>query len=264
MIHLIGVFDETVNLYSSLFESKSSNSELAIDDQALKPYLMTTEVQWALSSCIDHLGTVRNLVVSDCIPNVAAFTLIRSALEQGALAIWCLDPDDAKERRRRIFLQSARSAKLADDALADLQPAAHPSFESKLEKINTLARVIGVEPIKQNECSAAKIKSRITEIGAIMRSLGLGSEEVNLISTAWQVTSGIAHANTFAGLMLLNRSAVVTYAETESVGLKMSTSEVEIARLFQLSTWVLLIALDVTKFRLGLTDNKYSRIKDLP
>ena len=264
MINLIGVFDETVKIYGSLFESKLQNSDISIDDQALKPYLMTTEVQWALASCIDHLETVRNLVVSNCIPNVAAFTLIRSAIEQGTLAIWCLDPDDPQERRRRVLLQAARSAKLGDDALADIPTTSGAAFESKLKKINTLASKLKVAPIEKSEYSMAKIKNRVAEIGELIQSLGLGSKDVNLISTAWRVTSGIAHANTFAGLMLLNRSAVVTYPETDSVGVRMFTSEVEIARLFQLSSWVLQIALDVTRFRLGLSDKKYSKIQELP
>lgn len=253
-------FDALVEEYSSTFMHRSPISSMAIDDQALKPYLLTTEVQYALSSSIDHLQTIRNLTAVDLIPNLATYTLVRSALEHASLAMWFLDPDDQQERRRRVLLQAARGAKLLGNALEDIEISANPSFAAKLLKINTKAESLGLSLITNAEIQTPGIKARVRWSGQILQALGVGSDGINLISTVWQSASGIAHANSSAGLILLNRRALEDHSETKSTTFHISTSEVEIASLFQLSLYFLTTVLHLAKHRNGLDASKYPRL----
>ncbi len=250
-------FEGLVQEFSSAFELKNIGQTFATDDLALKPYLLTTEVQFALSSCIDHLQTLRNLTVCDLIPNLAAYTLVRSAIEHASLAMWYLDPEDPDERRRRVLVQSATGATLLAKALEDIGVSGTPSLETKLGKISEKAVSLGLEPVSQAEIKRSSIKDRVRWSGVVLQGLGVGSEGSNLISTVWQSASGIAHANSSAGLMLLNRRALVDHEETKSTTFHISTSEVEVARLFQLSIYLLETVLHLVKFREGLEADKY-------
>jgi hypothetical protein len=250
-------FDVLVFEFSSCFQRRSMASDFGLDDLALKPYLLTTEVQYALSSCIDHLQTIRNLTAVDLVPNLAAYTLVRSALEHASLAMWFLDPDDDKERRRRVLVQAARGAKLIGNALEDIDISANPTFDVKLAKINKKALALGLSPVTKSEIQTPGIKARVRWSGQVLQTLGVGSDRINLISTVWQSASGIAHANSSAGLMLLNRRALEGHRETNSTTFHMSTSEVEIASLFQLSLYFLTTVVHLAKHRQGLDDVKY-------
>jgi hypothetical protein len=73
----------------------------------------------------------------------------------------------------------------------------------------------------------------------VIHSLGVGSDGSNLISSVWQSASGIAHANSWAALMLLNTRALVDYEHKQSKTFHISTGEAEISRIFQLSFLVL-------------------------
>lgn len=250
-------FDALVEEYLSTFMHRSPLSTIAMDDQALKPYLLTTEVQYALSSCIDHLQTVRNLAAVDLLPNVATYTLFRSALEHASLAMWLLDPDDQSERRKRVLVHAATGAKLLDSALEDIENAFSTSFEAKLSKINAKASSLGLDIVTKSDIRSSGIKSRVAWSGMLLQTLGVGSSGSNLISTVWQSASGIAHANSPAALMLLNRRALVDHEDTQSTTFYISTSEVEISRIFQLSLYLLESVLHLAKFRTGLEMSKY-------
>ncbi|WP_138315007.1 hypothetical protein [Rhodoluna limnophila] len=250
-------FDALVLEFSSTFQHRSMTSAIGLDDLALKPYLLTTEVQYALSSCIDHLQTIRNLTATDLIPNLAAYTLVRSALEHASLAMWFLDPDDPQERRRRVLVQAARGAKLLCNALEDIEISANPTLEVKLKKINNTVVSLGLSPITNSEIQTPGIKARVRWSGQVLQDLGVGSDGINLISTVWQSASGIAHANSSAGLMLLNRRALEDHDETSSTTFHISTSEVEIASLFQLSLYFLTTVVQLAKYRQGLASVKY-------
>lgn len=80
-----------------------ADSELASDDQ-IWPWAPPTSLCLAsLGSAREHLHAIRLLVDSgELFPSVTS-TLARSALMSGAIAVWMLAPDDAKERRRRML-----------------------------------------------------------------------------------------------------------------------------------------------------------------
>ena len=257
LLSLFQDFDALVEEYPSTFMHRSPLTSMAIDDQALKPYLMTTEVQYALSSCIDHLQTVRNLTAADLVPNLATYTLIRSAIEHASLAMWFLDPDDQNERRKRVLVQAATGAKLVENALEGIENAVTISFDAKLLKINEVAASLGLDIITKSDIRSSGIKSRVTWSGMVLQTLGVGTDGSNLISTVWQSASGIAHANSSAALMLLNRRALVDHEDTQSTTFHISTSEVEISRIFQLSIYLLAAVLHLAKHRAGLEMAKY-------
>lgn len=257
LLSLFQDFDSLVEEYSSIFMHRSLLTSMALDDQALKPYLLTTEVQYALSSCIDHLQTVRNLTAADLLPNLATYTLFRSALEHASLVMWLLDPDEQNERRKRVLVQVATGAKLLDSALEDIENAMSISFEAKLSKINAKASSLGLDLVTTSDIRSSGIKSRVAWSGMVLQTLGVGSDGSNLISTVWQSASGIAHANGSAALMLLNRRALVDHEDTQSTTFHISTSEVEISRIFQLSLYLLEAVLHLAKFRAGLEILKY-------
>jgi hypothetical protein len=111
--------------------------------------------------------------------------------------------------------------------------------------------------VTNSDIRSSGIKSRVVWSGMVLQTLGVGSDGSNLISTVWQSASGIAHANSSAALMLLNRRALVDHEDTQSTTFHMSTSEVEISRIFQLSIYLLGAVLNLAKFRAGLEVSKY-------
>ena len=255
--HLFLEFDDLIVSHSAILHKRSRTSALYLDDEAIKPYLLSTETQFAVSSCIDHLLTVRNLTAQDLIPNLAAYTLIRSAVEHASLAMWFLDPDDPNERRRRVLIQAAKGAKLLEDALKDIGISGSLSFDDKFRKINAKTVSLQLNPITMAEVKNSGIKARVRWSGLILQGLGVGAKEFNLVSTVWQIASGIAHANTSAGLTLLNRRALMESEETQSTIFNVSTSEVEIARVIQICIYLLGAVIHLARYRAGLEVTKY-------
>lgn len=97
-------------------------SQLAEDDQPIRPFRVSNLVGHALALSLDSmLGT--QLLVQD--PNkptgvrllmAAPFSMLRTAVEAGALAQWVLVPDSSATRRLRT-LQAAWSDVVSDDQL---------------------------------------------------------------------------------------------------------------------------------------------------
>lgn len=259
-LHLTYLFKELDDLIianSAILEHRSPSSPLTLDDEALHPYLLSTEVQFALSSCIDHLQTVRNLTAVDLVPNLATYTLIRSAIEHASLVMWFLDPEDPDERRKRVLVQAAKSAKLIEDALEDLGLSRTSSFERKFKNITDKTASLGLDPVTMAQVKNSGIKARVQWSGLVLRGLGVGDDKTNLISSVWQAASGIAHANSSAGLTLLNRKTLMENEETRSTVFNISTSEVEVSRVFQLCIYLLGAVVHLARNRAGLEISKY-------
>jgi len=250
----LGLMAEAYKLSSV---SAAADSNMRLDDLALKPHLMSVEVGWAISSCFDHLVTVRNLAVKDLLPNIATHTLLRAAMEHASLAIWHLDPDEAEERRHRVLLQGARSASLVEKALDIAAAKTKISFADRLIKINKIAHQNGVKAITAKEGRESNIKARVFAAGALLQRQSSGSKEVNVVGALWAATSGIAHSNTPFGLMMLNRKALTQDHESESTTFEMEITQVELLRLFQPSIHLLEVALQLDKYRRGADIDKY-------
>jgi len=81
-------------------------SELALDDEALRPYQLSHYVANSITTAVDVMSTAR--LVMDFqgglrVPVVGIYPLMRSALEASALAVWLLYPDEPQVRRARAI-----------------------------------------------------------------------------------------------------------------------------------------------------------------
>lgn len=105
------------------------DSALAGDDAALAPFHTSHLIGHALSLSLDALRSTRMLLTDPGTgglqyPMAAHYSMLRTALESAAQAVWLLAPADAEARRRRSLIcrwsevnydDAAAVAALADD-----------------------------------------------------------------------------------------------------------------------------------------------------
>jgi hypothetical protein len=111
-------------------------------DARWSPDLQVAHAAWsAVTQAIDHLHAVKTLVAdARVVHTYAPFTLLRSATENAATAVWLLEPRPRTERvRRRLKLahhearESGKAQKLmAAEALAGKRTAEERTTEIRL------------------------------------------------------------------------------------------------------------------------------------
>lgn len=92
------------------------NCELTADDRHSAWRHLSHTVSGALNLSADNLRAFRDLIRPEgklLIPQLAHYSLLRSALEGGSLALWILHPDDPADRIGRLL--RAAAAELDDD-----------------------------------------------------------------------------------------------------------------------------------------------------
>lgn len=93
-----------------------SGSEIALDDRYSAWRQLSHAVAASLNMSVDNLRAVESLTRSDgsmTVPQLAHYSLIRSALESGSLGLWIVGPNDPRVRLDRL-IRAAR-AELDDE-----------------------------------------------------------------------------------------------------------------------------------------------------
>jgi len=261
---LFNDLERMVEAYKVSSVDIAAGSDMYLDNLALKPYLMSTVVGWAINSCFDHLITIRDLRAKEMLPNIATYTLLRAAMEHASQAIWHLDQDEVKTRQRRVLLQAARSASVREKALNAVIVKTGIRYEGDLEEINEhlikMNKTVDqdkMEVITTKEVRESGITIRVNEAGALLQRQSSGSKEVNVIGGHWRLASGIAHANAGFGLMLLSQKGQTYDHASKGTTVKVEITEAELLRLLQPSIHLLDVALQLDKYRRGADTNKY-------
>ena len=205
---------------SSLSGRPEQGSSLSKDDTLAHPYQISHAVIGALVSAVDHMDALRTLVQNARVVHARApYTLLRGALENAAAAVWLLAPKNRTERilrRLRWQMEDAHNGVKAAGLINVPTALSRDEWKSKLADV---ARACGVP-----EETAGKAVNEPARFGTIVKEAGDAVQGLGNAQFYWMVTSGIAHAQTWAVLSALER-VEVPGAPAGSVGLKLSASE---------------------------------------
>jgi hypothetical protein len=171
-------------------------SPLDGDDRKLKGWHLSTLAVSALNTAIEHVHAVKVILVDAGVaPPHALLTLLRSALEDGSMAVWLLAPDERKERLTRALRAWHRDfgdrAGFEKHEKVQLRSKQWRSGTARQQQMVELATHLGLD--------AATVTKRLTATSVIdeaTASIGQRDEALRL----WSLSSGQAHGRLWAAM----------------------------------------------------------------
>ncbi|CAN5755715.1 hypothetical protein BH24ACT15_BH24ACT15_31430 [soil metagenome] len=172
-------------------------SDLAEDDRASSPYQLSHAVKQCLNVAVDHLHTVKTVVVDvGYLHTFSPFSLARGALESAAAGYWMLTPDNCQDRVLRALRVQSQNARDQHKVVELNQPR---SLDEHLARIAGPAVRMGLDPATAGEHFS--VTEVVTEVG----------ERTNMsIRFEWQMCSGFAHGRQWATFGALDRETFAT------------------------------------------------------
>lgn len=171
-------------------------SSLYGDDRWTYPHQLSHVARSSLGVALDQLRGLDNLIhKAGSLHPYASFSLIRSAIENGATAVWLLAPTSRPERvKRRLQL-------LTSDAYnAEKLRKAMPNWKVNSSLTDDLKAIADIA--KEHEIGKPE-RLQMTEI---VRLAGDEVKERGIsVEGGWQITSGITHGQIWAIHTLLTR-----------------------------------------------------------
>jgi hypothetical protein len=193
-------------------------SELAADDDALAPFHTSHLLGQALSLSLDALRSTRMLLTDPSTgglqyPMAAHYSMLRTALESAAQAVWLIAPADADLRRRRSLICRWSEVNY-DDAAAVAALADDPDDTTEKHRAK-------VKNLKRNRQEIRNRKKRLREVvtrigfpdslfqqpypgtGPLIREAAVAAGvKGSLARGTWQLVSGLTHPSASRSLML--------------------------------------------------------------
>lgn len=215
MLRELGAALDIVDGWESLTATLSGawktepGSDFEGDDMATHPYNASPAAWAAMTAAVSHLLCLRESLFRRRDPNTvvvrlhthAQLTLIRGALENAAVAVWLMHPDERTVRVLRRLQQEYDEVRQLDVAAKLAGLPAERSLEDRLGELSELATAAGA--------SASSIKNRPGYekiVGASGHLVPVGSKMTQLI---WKAGSAIAHGE---------MRALFIYLRTRSLG----------------------------------------------
>ncbi len=192
---LFELVDEWVDRTRRTPSEVQPGSDLAADDEATDYLHVSHMVLNSLFLAVDQLAALRTMIVeAQRLHTSPPFTLIRSALENAAVAVWLLAPEDARERRLRRLRLAISDAK---DAVSVFDLVGHVgrSFDERRDDIVAIAARSGIRE--------TELGTRQPGYERIVEEAGrhLGGSTLYLV--VWKGCSGLAHGRQWATVALL-------------------------------------------------------------
>lgn len=193
---------------------------------------LSNQVHHQLAIAFDHLETLSRHCQTHGLPMSSGYTLMRTAIETTATAIWLLAPNRSDKRIIQALRLIWWSRQDADQLSSSL------GFDRTAGTKRLLARLTQLRDIRpanrQRRLELAPIATTALIIEAD-RALDRDIETMNLLTT-WRMCSGMAHGNKAVSLMLLERRKIQgprnnTYLMTSSWGLTTLALTVAVAGL---------------------------------
>jgi hypothetical protein len=227
---MFAIIDEWVKITGQLPPEVEPGSPLA-GDARKSPKLQVGHAAWnGVMHSVDHLHALRALLGQAQILNLGApYTLIRSAMENAATAVWLLEPPRRPERLRRR-LKLAHHEAWEESKVHELLPAkaleGKRSAQERMVKIRALAAELDLSDVA-GQFSYERI---IREVGKTTLQEDdepspdrLSPEDQAAL--AWRLCSGFAHGRYWASFSWLEREVV--RSKGDMVDIKLSGGDVE-------------------------------------
>jgi hypothetical protein len=213
--------DTWLSLTSQPAPSIESGSALAGDARKC-PTIQGVHAAWnGVVQAVDHLHALKVLVDdAQVLHTFAPYTLLRSAIENAATAVWLLSPRKRSERLQRCFRLAHHEAWEYGKVTKLLPPEHHSkrSAEERIEEIRSLASSLDLDlSYVLGQFSYEKVVKDAGETA----SLGVG-----LSPLLWRLGAGFSHGRYWASLSMLERQEVTREADILNVRLTSSLDAV--------------------------------------
>lgn len=259
LIDILARIEDLVEVHPLMMDSRPKSwSELASDDTLTAPLDTSNLVTYVLNVAVDNIKAVRKLLVEGndlMLYQVAQYPLLRSAIEASAEVIWLLEPNEQRERVRRLL--AARASEFAHDKTLILQVAVERDGDTiEIRKARAQIRQNAVSTHKKNLKSLREVGTRAglreeeyidgvppwTSIIEHASSFALASRpEAGVLF--WRVASGFTHPSSSRSLMLALvdqdgevDDGVITARVGASIQTVAGTAEVAMALLIRAET----------------------------
>jgi hypothetical protein len=210
---MFAIIDRWVKATSTEPPPVEPGSPLA-GDARKSPGLPVAHAAWAgIIHSVDHLHALRALVGQAQVLNLGApYTLMRSAMENAAIAVWLLEPPQRPERLRRclkLALYDAWEEGNAHKLMPSEALEGKRSAEERKSAIRALAAELGLsgfpgKGFKYEEAIRAAAKTTFENEEPSSDRL-LPEDRAALV---WRLCSAFAHGRPFASLSWLDRKVV--------------------------------------------------------
>ncbi|RRQ26216.1 hypothetical protein DK926_19680 [Rhodococcus sp. Eu-32] len=212
--HRISALFDVIAGWSGVTKSlylPTPQSDLAGDD-LIYPLHPTSSVAWqAIGSSIDHLGLVRDALVSKpSLRPFAFYTPLRAALLSSSKAVWILHPDEPSERQQRGLIvaneDNRRFRQLVDETGSGpfLNASSSASYERMAGKLEDRSTALAEAAASIGITFSGKGKASITdtavirEAAKIVHGAASGADHATIL--LWMTGSGHAHGLSWQGM----------------------------------------------------------------
>ena len=168
------------------------------DDRATAYNPVSYQVQFLFMGAFDHIAMLRRALADHGMPPVAAYPLVRAALESAAQALWLTSGGTRKKRVSRALHRIWDGASLSDQALGHL----YPQRTSSLGELRKLLDQL-LAAAKVGQLSLDKNHPSMTDI-VIDAGRQIGGRQFKPIDV-WRLCSSMAHGNSTVSQILLDR-----------------------------------------------------------
>lgn len=178
-----------------------AGSVLDGDDQATAYDPISYQVRFLFAAAFEHIGTFRRSLEDHGMPGVAAYPLVRAALESAAQVLWLTTGGTRQKRVFRALHRVWDAASLSDEALRHLDPqlpSQLPRLRTRLDELLAAART-GQRSLGRNHPSMTDI---VIEAGRHVRSDRFQPIDV------WRLCSSMAHGNRSVAMAVLERRLI--------------------------------------------------------
>lgn len=165
---------------------------------------LSFQIHHQLGIALDHLETFKRHCESDGLPMSAHYTLMRTALETTATALWLISPGNSDKRIIQALRLVWWSRKDADQLASELKI----DVGDRTERLRLrLVHLKALRPANnQRRLEVAPIHTS-TLLGEADKYLDSRLTELTLLSM-WRLCSGMAHGNRAVAMMLLERRKI--------------------------------------------------------
>lgn len=216
---LLAEMDELWGKVESGYFSPEGGSTLALDDEVALPLHFSSAPRWAIMSAIDHLKAIGFMLRNGNLPMVASATLIRTAIETSARAIYLLEPNDRRTRLRRFLadeLHQEGHARRAIESFGGEEPTR--STESFVDDVLARWPELG----SRADLRRAPIGDTVSLAQTAIESHVQRSRGPNIVAGWWNLMSGLTHGYRWAWQMALDVRQTSYDAASDLVGAEVS------------------------------------------
>jgi hypothetical protein len=211
----------------------------------------------AVAASLDAVCAIRALLETEKLPMTALYPLLRSAIENAALAIYLLEPESRDDRLRRSYRVAEDDAKGSSnfrDLMADddgSERHVEPESSATNSRDITRGEILRLIESRSSLGDPDAYRSEPLRYPDVVKVADSAMGEDKALDTSggvslfswWQLLSGLRHGKQRAMLPILNRSDAIVDVADKSAEVKLTSSAVVITLVFQRATETLETAL---------------------